>query len=35
MYAENGAYEGEDPGPYWHDQIETAIKILISGKSAA
>jgi hypothetical protein len=24
---ENGAYEGEDPGPYWHDQIETAIKI--------
>jgi hypothetical protein len=27
MYAENGAYEGEDPGPYWHDQIETAIKI--------
>jgi hypothetical protein len=27
MYEENGAYEGEDPGPYWHDQIETAIKI--------
>lgn len=27
MYAENGAYEGEDSGPYWHDQIETAIKI--------
>ena len=27
MYDENGAYEGEDAGPYWHDQIETAIKI--------
>ena len=27
MYEENGAYEGEDPGPYWHDQIETAIKV--------
>jgi hypothetical protein len=27
MYDETGAYEGEDPGPYWHDQIETAIKI--------
>jgi hypothetical protein len=27
MYEENGAYDGEDPGPYWHDQIETAIKI--------
>ena len=27
MYAENGAYEGKDSGPYWHDQIETAIKI--------
>ncbi len=27
MYEENGAYEGEDAGPYWHDQIETAIKI--------
>jgi hypothetical protein len=27
MYDENGAYEGEDTGPYWHDQIETAIKI--------
>lgn len=27
MYEENGAYEGADPGPYWHDQIETAIKI--------
>jgi hypothetical protein len=27
MYDETGAYEGEDAGPYWHDQIETAIKI--------
>jgi len=27
MYDETGAYEGEDPGPYWHDQIETAIKV--------
>jgi len=27
MYDETGAYEGDDPGPYWHDQIETAIKI--------
>jgi hypothetical protein len=27
MYEETGAYEGEDVGPYWHDQIETAIKI--------
>jgi hypothetical protein len=27
MYEENGAYEGEDSGPYWHDQIETAIKV--------
>ena len=27
MYHEDGAYEGEDVGPYWHDQIETAIKI--------
>jgi hypothetical protein len=26
MYDEIGAYEGEDPGPYWHDQIETAQK---------
>lgn len=26
MYEETGAYEGEDPGPYWHDQIETAQK---------
>jgi hypothetical protein len=26
MYDELGAYEGEDPGPYWHDQIETAQK---------
>jgi len=27
MYDETGAYDGEDVGPYWHDQIETAIKI--------
>jgi hypothetical protein len=27
MYDETGAYEGEDVGPYWHDQIEAAIKI--------
>jgi hypothetical protein len=27
MYDETGAYEGEDAGPYWHDQIEAAIKI--------
>jgi len=27
FYEETGAYEGEDPGPYWHDQIETAIKV--------
>ena len=27
MYEENGAYEGEDPGPYWHDQIEAATKV--------
>ena len=27
MYDETGAYEGEDSGPYWHDQIETAIKV--------
>ena len=26
MYEETGAYEGEDAGPYWHDQIETAQK---------
>jgi hypothetical protein len=26
MYDEIGAYEGENPGPYWHDQIETAQK---------
>jgi hypothetical protein len=26
MYEETGAYEGEDLGPYWHDQIETAQK---------
>jgi hypothetical protein len=27
MYDETGAYEGEDVGPYWHDQVEAAIKI--------
>jgi hypothetical protein len=26
-YQEMGAYEGDDPGPYWHDQIEAAQKI--------
>lgn len=26
-YEENGAYEGDDPGPYWHDQIENAEKV--------
>jgi len=26
-YQEMGAYEGDDPGPYWHDQIEAAQKV--------
>ena len=26
-YEDNGAYEGDDPGPYWHDQIEHATKV--------
>jgi hypothetical protein len=26
-YEEMGAYEGDDPGPYWHDQIEAAQKV--------
>jgi hypothetical protein len=26
-YQEMGAYEGENPGPYWHDQIEAAQKV--------
>ena len=26
-YQETGAYEGENPGPYWHDQIEAAQKV--------
>jgi hypothetical protein len=26
-YEDTGAYEGEDPGPYWHDQIENAEKV--------
>jgi len=26
-YEETGAYEGDDPGPYWHDQIESAQKV--------
>jgi hypothetical protein len=26
-YEETGAYEGENPGPYWHDQIEAAQKV--------
>jgi len=26
-YEEMGAYEGNDPGPYWHDQIEAAQKV--------
>ena len=26
-YEELGAYEGDDPGPYWHDQIEDAHKV--------
>jgi hypothetical protein len=27
VYQEMGAYEGDDPGPYWHDQIEAAQKV--------
>jgi len=26
-YQEMGAYEGDEPGPYWHDQIEAAQKV--------
>tara|TARA_R110002126_G_scaffold9217_4_gene42063 strand:+ start:52 stop:2349 length:2298 start_codon:yes stop_codon:yes gene_type:complete len=26
-YEDNGAYEGDDPGPYWHDQLENAAKV--------
>ena len=26
-YEDTGAYEGDDPGPYWHDQIEHATKV--------
>jgi len=26
-YEETGAYEGDDSGPYWHDQIESAQKV--------
>jgi hypothetical protein len=26
-YEELGAYEGDDPGPFWHDQIENAEKV--------
>jgi len=26
-YQEMGAYEGDNPGPYWHDQIEAAQKV--------
>ena len=26
-YEDTGAYEGDDPGPYWHDQIENAEKV--------
>ena len=26
-YEDTGAYESDDPGPYWHDQIEHATKV--------
>jgi hypothetical protein len=26
-YEDTGAYAGEDPGPYWHDQIANAEKV--------
>ena len=26
-YEDNGAYEGDDPGPYWHDQLANAEKV--------
>jgi hypothetical protein len=26
-YEDTGAYEGDDPGPYWHDQIANAEKV--------